>query len=143
MIRFAKSCLSAVSIASMLLSPVIQPAFANSQDGDERGRYEDSIVTVQPLNNAGMDIRHYLHDTDREPHMSREALVKMLQKKIKYVFVIFNENHSFDNEFGTFQVSMASTRTVRSGVLPRTRRALPRPILTLSAAKLSRSSLSG
>ena len=102
MIRFAKSCLSAVSIASMLLSPVIQPAFANSQDGDERGRYEDSIVTAQPLNSAGMDIRQYLYDTDREPHMSREALVKMLQKKIKYVFVIFNENHSFDNEFGTF-----------------------------------------
>ena len=29
-------------------------------------------------------------------------LVKLLRQRIKYVFVIFNENHSFDNEFGTF-----------------------------------------
>ena len=29
-------------------------------------------------------------------------LVTLLRQRIKYVFVIFNENHSFDNEFGTF-----------------------------------------
>ena len=34
--------------------------------------------------------------------LSQAKLVKLLRKRIKYVFVIFNENHSFDNEFGTF-----------------------------------------
>jgi phospholipase C len=29
-------------------------------------------------------------------------MTDLLRRKIKYVFVIFNENHSFDNEFGTF-----------------------------------------
>ena len=32
----------------------------------------------------------------------RDAIVKLLRQRIKYVFVIFNENHSFDNEYGTF-----------------------------------------
>ena len=32
----------------------------------------------------------------------RTALIAALRDKVKYVFVIFNENHSFDNEFGTF-----------------------------------------
>ena len=30
------------------------------------------------------------------------AMAALVRQKIKYVFVIFNENHSFDNEFGTF-----------------------------------------
>ena len=29
-------------------------------------------------------------------------MLRLLRQKVKYVFVIFNENHSFDNEFGTF-----------------------------------------
>ena len=32
----------------------------------------------------------------------RDALIQQLRQKVKYVFVIFNENHSFDNEFGAF-----------------------------------------
>lgn len=32
----------------------------------------------------------------------RDALILALRQKVKYVFVIFNENHSFDNEFGSF-----------------------------------------
>lgn len=41
-------------------------------------------------------------ELQEDPHLSREDIVKLLRKRIKYVFVIFNENHSFDNEFGTF-----------------------------------------
>ncbi len=33
---------------------------------------------------------------------ARAALIEALRRRVKYVFVIFNENHSFDNEFGTF-----------------------------------------
>jgi hypothetical protein len=29
------------------------------------------------------------------------AVQQLLRKKIKYVFVIFNENHSFDKEYGS------------------------------------------
>ena len=29
-------------------------------------------------------------------------MAALIKKKIKYVFVIFNENNSFDHEYGTF-----------------------------------------
>jgi phospholipase C len=58
------------------------------------------LVTLQPDANA--DIQPYLNDPSRGPNMSPAALEQLLRKKIKYVFVIFNENHSFDNEYGTF-----------------------------------------
>lgn len=37
-----------------------------------------------------------------EPALSYEELVNLIQQKIKYVFVIYQENRSFDSYFGTF-----------------------------------------
>jgi len=37
-----------------------------------------------------------------EPVLSDEELVSLIQQKIKYVFVIYQENRSFDSYFGTF-----------------------------------------
>ncbi len=57
-------------------------------------------LTAQP--DSSRDEAGYFIDPAREPRLSRKALVRLLRKRIKYVFVIFNENHSFDNEYGTF-----------------------------------------
>jgi phospholipase C len=37
-----------------------------------------------------------------EPRLSDAQMVALLQKKVKYVFVIYQENRSFDSYFGTF-----------------------------------------
>jgi phospholipase C len=37
-----------------------------------------------------------------EPALSHEPLVSLIQQKIKYVFVLYQENRSFDSYFGTF-----------------------------------------
>jgi phospholipase C len=37
-----------------------------------------------------------------EPNVSQEQLVSLIQQNIKYVFVIYQENRSFDSYFGTF-----------------------------------------
>ncbi len=37
-----------------------------------------------------------------EPRLSREQTIERLRAVVKYVFVIFQENESFDNYFGTF-----------------------------------------
>ena len=60
------------------------------------------LVTAQPMTSAGPDIGRYFNDPAKERRQDRRELVKLLRDKIRYVFVIFNENHSFDNEFGTF-----------------------------------------
>ena len=58
------------------------------------------IVTPQPDPNPA--VAPYVSDPASGPALSREELVNALRSKVKYVFVIFNENHSFDSEFGTF-----------------------------------------
>src|SRR6266851_1276495 len=58
------------------------------------------MVTPQP--DPGAAIAGYVVDPAAAPRMSRDELIRALREKIKYVFVVFNENHSFDNEFGSF-----------------------------------------
>lgn len=58
-----------------------------------------STVTTQP--HPTSDVARYLNDPGKEPQLPPKLLTKLLQERIKYVFVIFNENHSFDNEYGT------------------------------------------
>jgi phospholipase C len=59
----------------------------------------NSTITTQP--DATPDVARYLTNPYREPYLPPKILTKLLQERIKYVFVIFNENHSFDNEYGT------------------------------------------
>jgi phospholipase C len=44
----------------------------------------------------------YKSNLGSEPKLSHEQKLKLLQKKIKYVFVLFQENRSFDFHLGTF-----------------------------------------
>jgi len=64
------------------------------------GLARTALVTAQP--NPGPAVAPYVTDPAKEPAMARGEMIRRLRQKVKYVFVIFNENHSFDNEFGTF-----------------------------------------
>ena len=102
--QFLKSCLALAVAASLLQIAWIPAVFAESFNTDERASHEEwqkhQTVTTQP--DVVSDIAPYINDMATEPELSKEMLVKLLKDKIKYVFVIFNENHSFDNEYGTF-----------------------------------------
>lgn len=37
-----------------------------------------------------------------EPHLARDEFMTLLRKRVKYVFVLYQENRSFDSDFGTF-----------------------------------------
>ncbi|MDR3440044.1 alkaline phosphatase family protein [Telmatospirillum sp.] len=86
--RKLKSC-SALAAAAVLAQAVAAPAALAA-----------SSVTAQP--NVSTTLAPYFNDPAGDPKLSTLQMAKLLQKKVKYVFVIFNENHSFDNEFGTF-----------------------------------------
>ncbi len=58
------------------------------------------MVTAQPAPNA--DVAPFVTDLTKETPKSRDEIIALLRKKVKYVFVVFNENHSFDNEYGSF-----------------------------------------
>jgi len=57
-------------------------------------------VTVQPP--GGPEATAFLDEPADDPKIPAAMLQDLLRKKISYVFVIFNENRSFDSEYGTF-----------------------------------------
>lgn len=47
-------------------------------------------------------VARYWVRASREPALSHGQLIALLRKHVKYVFVIYQENRSFDSDFGTF-----------------------------------------
>jgi phospholipase C len=100
---YTKFCLVLVLAVSLLQVACIPGMSSKSLTMDDHARHEarqKPLITDQPVVEA--DVAPYINDSASEPELSNELLVQLLQDKIKYVFVIFNENHSFDNEYGTF-----------------------------------------
>ena len=83
---------SAMSLAAM--AALLQPVCAAGLT---------PLVTSQP--DPPVEVAPYfVADTDARwssPEWSKED-IETLRQKVKYVFVIFNENRSFDHEYGTF-----------------------------------------
>ncbi len=61
---------------------------------------EAPLVALQPR--PGADILPYVVDSAEEPALSPAQEIALLRQKVKYVFVLFQENRSFDTYFGTF-----------------------------------------
>jgi len=59
------------------------------------------LAQVKPGNHRALVDKYYI-SSDREPKMSQTELVEQLRKKVKYVFVFYQENRSYDSYFGTF-----------------------------------------
>jgi len=83
-----------------LVRRVTALAIAATLAGTSPGGARQALVTAQP--SPGPAVAPYVTDPAREPATSRNEIIRRLRQRVKYVFVIFNENHSFDNEFGTF-----------------------------------------
>lgn len=90
--RRFKKAIPALAVALSLLQLPMTPAACSAQQTQE--------VTAQP--NVSSPESPYFIDPATEPVLSQSQLVALLRAKIKYVFVIFNENRSFDSEYGTF-----------------------------------------
>ncbi len=61
---------------------------------------QDAAVTTAPPSSAM--VAKMAFDARSEPALSAAAKLALLQKRVKYVFVLFQENISFDHHFGTF-----------------------------------------
>jgi phospholipase C len=96
-----KSILALAAAVSFIQWSVIPAAFAETlaASNPSIGQVIPS-VTAQP--DPGPDIQPYFIDPARELQLSKSAITQLLREKIKYVFIIFNENNSFDHEYGTF-----------------------------------------
>ena len=59
-------------------------------------------VIAQPLPSEASPYAAYFRDPASDPAMTREQLVAALRQHVRYVFVLFQENRSFDHYFGSF-----------------------------------------
>ncbi len=95
--------------SSLALVAFLNPAIAGTMPEVWKGEFapastrEKPLVRIQP--NASRDVAPYVSKSDDKLHYNAQTqmrYIRALQKRVKYVFVIFNENQSFDYEFGTF-----------------------------------------
>jgi phospholipase C len=59
-----------------------------------------SVVTQQPA--GPQSVVPYLIPASHEPHLTETQEIALLRKHVKYVFILFQENRSFDSYFGSF-----------------------------------------
>ncbi len=81
------ACYTAITTAAIL-----QPGLLLAQS--------DSQIEVAPKSSSF--VQRYVNDFARQRQMSHDEKLALLRKKVKYVFVLFQENRSFDHYFGTF-----------------------------------------
>lgn len=77
---------------------LLQPAFVGAAAAQS-----PALVTAQPKPSS--DVAPYFVDQGDyrwRDHGGDDKMIQQLREKVKYVFVIFNENRSFDHEYGTF-----------------------------------------
>jgi len=94
--EWAKSSLASLTIAAMMLQPL--PTLAENPKSD--GAAGQKIVEIAPRSSA--EVARYTRDLATEPRLTHAQKLALLQNNIKYVFVLFQENRSFDFHFGTY-----------------------------------------
>jgi len=95
--EWVKSSWASLTIAALLIQPV--PTLAENPKSDGAAE-QKKIVEIAPRSSA--EVARYTRDLEREPLLSHAQELALLQQNIKYVFVLFQENRSFDFHFGTY-----------------------------------------
>lgn len=78
------------SVAALSLVLQAAPSFAGSRPEVETGPKSSPLV------------QKFASNVETATQLTYQAKLALLQQKVKYVFVLFQENRSFDQHFGTF-----------------------------------------
>ncbi len=94
--------------ASLAMLALMQPGFALAQAATGNVTPAASTVSADPANmmtiapKSSDAVQHYVVSTVQEAKLTQAQKLALLRKNIKYVFVLFQENRSFDFYFGTY-----------------------------------------
>src|SRR5208283_885972 len=75
------------------------PTLAENSKRDG-SRDQKKVVEIAPRSSAA--VARYTRDLASEPSLTHTQKLALLQNNIKYVFILFQENRSFDFHFGTY-----------------------------------------
>ncbi|MGD0508633.1 MAG: alkaline phosphatase family protein [Terriglobales bacterium] len=97
--EWAKSSLASLTIAALMLQPL--PTLAENPSSKSDGAAaQNNVVEIAPRSSA--EVARYTRDLATEPVLTHAQKLALLRNNIKYVFVLFQENRSFDFYFGTY-----------------------------------------
>lgn len=94
-----KPSLWSKACAIVAIGALIQPMYGVAEQPDGAVRDKD-IVAIAPRSSA--EVASHILDVATEPSLTELQKRDLLRRKIKYVFVLFQENRSFDFYFGTY-----------------------------------------
>ncbi len=83
--------------ASLAMLAMLHPGFAHAQQAASAAK---PALTIAPKSSDL--VQHYVLSPLAEAPLTEAQKLALLQKNIKYVFVLFQENRSFDFYFGTY-----------------------------------------
>lgn len=90
--RFLKTSCALIALS-------IVPAYSSlAQDNADNGDWQ--FITIAPP--SGPQVVPYIRYPNLEQRLSYDQKLALLRAKVKYVFVLFQENRSFDHYFGTY-----------------------------------------
>jgi len=89
-----KSSCASLLAAVLMLNPLA--AVAN----DVKSTQKDGLIELAPRSSDA--VARYTRDLRMQPELSAAQKLALLKQNIKYVFVLFQENRSFDFYFGTY-----------------------------------------
>ncbi len=95
--EWVKASWAYLMIAALMLQPL--PTLAKSPKGNGAAD-QKTLVEIAPRSSAA--VARYTRSLESEPSLTHAQKLALLQKNIKYVFVLFQENRSFDFHFGTY-----------------------------------------
>jgi phospholipase C len=102
--RLLRATTAWVTVATLLNPIGVGVAFADqdNQHQDNKHQFDSPEPAVTLGTQKGTAGDRYARPISGDENMSVRAKVELLRKKVKYVFVLFQENRSFDHYFGTY-----------------------------------------
>ncbi|WP_428391748.1 phospholipase C [Lichenicoccus sp.] len=98
--RFRLNSTSAVAAAAFVVQPLVASCGQPASDLASRNPSDASMVVLAPPSSKAVSAM--MHSPTSEPVLSHAAKLALLRRKVKYVFVLFQENRAFDMHFGTY-----------------------------------------
>ena len=95
--EWAKAGCASLMMAAMIAQPL--PMLA---EGPIRDEIVDQKKVVEVAPKSSEEVARHVLRVEDSTLLSHEQKLELLRKKIKYVFVLFQENRSFDFYFGTY-----------------------------------------
>ena len=92
-----KASWASLMIAALMLQPL--PTLAESPNSKGVAD-QKTLVEIAPRSSAL--VARYTRSLESEPSLTHAQKLALLRKNVKYVFVLFQENRSFDFHFGSY-----------------------------------------